>query len=221
MKRGSLSNEEELRNKRLIEIIAMVAEYRNTEALDHGRRVGAFARVLAGYVSQYYEEVSFDEQEVECIGECAMLHDIGKIALPDRVLLKEGHFNAEEAELFHTHTLRGAEMVSMMALMQDEMYAKHCYDICRSHHERFDGSGYPDGLKGNDIPISAQIAGLADAYDILVSERIYKDAYPKETAYQMIINGECGMFSPRMLECFRLARKRMEEAADADPVLLT
>lgn len=215
-----LSNEEELKSRKMIEIIAMVTEYRNAETLNHGRRVGAFTRILAEYVNEYYAEVDFSEQELECISTCAMVHDIGKIAIPDRILLKEGHLSKAEEELFRTHTLRGAEMVSMLALLQNEMYAKHCYDICHSHHERYDGGGYPDGLKGENIPIAAQIVGLADVYDTLVGERVYKNAFSKEQAFSFILDGECGIFSPRLLECFRKAKKRLEEAADEAPVVV-
>lgn len=204
----------------MIEIIAMVTEYRNAETLNHGKRVGAFTKILAEFVNEYYAEVKFSPQEIECISSCAMVHDIGKIAIPDRILLKEGHLTKEEQELFNTHTLRGAEMVSMLALLHDEMYAKHSYDICHSHHERYDGGGYPDGLKGEDIPIAAQIVGLADVYDTLVGERVYKNAFSKEQAFSFILDGECGIFSPRLLECFRKARRRLEEAADEAPVIL-
>lgn len=215
-----LSNEEELKSRKMIEIIAMVTEYRNAETLNHGRRVGAFTRILAEYVNEYYAEVDFSAQELECISTCAMVHDIGKIAIPDRILLNEGHLSKAEEALFQTHTLRGAEMVSMLALLQNEMYAKYCYDICRSHHERYDGSGYPEGLKGENIPIAAQIVGLADVYDTLVGERVYKNAFSKEQAFSFILDGECGIFSPRLLECFRKAKKRLEEAADEAPVVV-
>lgn len=213
-------NEEELKSKKMIEIIAMVTEYRNAETLNHGKRVGAFTKILAEYVNEYYAEVDFTPEEIECISSCAMVHDIGKIAMPDRILLKEGHLTKAEEELFRTHTLRGAEMVSMLALLQNEMYARHCYDICYSHHERYDGTGYPEGLKGEEIPIAAQIVGLADLYDTLVGERVFKNAFSKERAFDSILDGEYGIFSPRLLECFRKARKRLEEAADEAQVVL-
>ena len=220
MEQTRLSNEDELKSKKMIEIIAMVTEYRNAETLNHVKRVGTFTRILAEYVNEYYAEAKFTPQEIDCISSCAMVHDIGKIAIPDRILLKEGHLTKEEKELFCTHTLRGAEMVSMLALLQNEMYAKHCYDICQSHHERYDGTGYPEGLKGEEIPISAQIVGLADLYDTLVGERVYKNAFSKEKAFYSILDGEYGIFSPRLLECFRKARKRLEEAADEETAVL-
>ena len=216
MKNNILSSEEELKSKKLIEIIMTVMEYRNTETPNHGKKVGAFTRILADYINEYYEEVDFSQQELECIGCCAMLHDIGKIALPDRILLQEGHLTKEEIELFQTHTLRGAEMVTVLAGLESEMYAKICYDICKSHHERYDGSGYPEGLKGENIPIVAQIVGIADVYDTLLGERVYKRAMAKETAFEEIMEGQHGIFSPRLLECFRMARKRLEEVADEE-----
>lgn len=115
-----------------------------------------------------------------------------------------------------SHTLRGGEILNSIKDVWDEEYAKIAYEICRFHHERYDGRGYPDGLKGDEIPVCAQIVSLSDAYDVLVSERVYKAAYSKEEAFQMIITGECGMFSPKLLECFRNSRQEFEKAADSE-----
>jgi putative two-component system response regulator len=108
------------------------------------------------------------------------------------------------------HTIKGSELVNTVASIQDQDYARYCYEICRYHHERYDGNGYPDGLAGDEIPVAAQIVSVADVYDALVSKRCYKDAYSKEQAFQMILNGECGVFSDRILQCFIDSREELE-----------
>lgn len=113
-----------------------------------------------------------------------------------------------------SHTTRGCEILNNIKDTWDQEYRKVSYDICRHHHERYDGKGYPDGLKGEDIPISAQIVSLADVYDALVNERVYKSAFSREKAFRMIMTGECGVFSPKLLDCFRSVRKEFERLAD-------
>lgn len=136
------------------------------------------------------------------------------IAIPDSILLKPGRFTEEEFECMKAHTTRGCELLSNIKDTWDQEYRKVSYDICRHHHERYDGKGYPDGLKGEDIPISAQIVSLADVYDALVNERVYKSAFSREKAFRMIMTGECGVFSPKLLDCFRSVRKEFERLAD-------
>jgi putative two-component system response regulator len=138
------------------------------------------------------------------------LHDVGKISIPDNVLLKPGKLTQEEYEYMKSHTTRGSEILSEFKDIWDDEYRKTSYEICRYHHERYDGRGYPDGLKGDEIPISAQIVSIADVYDALVSERVYKSAYTKDEAFHMIVTGECGVFSPKLLECFRNVKKDFE-----------
>ena len=130
------------------------------------------------------------------------LHDIGKISIPDEILNKPGRLTAEEFAVIKGHSMAGANMLSELPLDQkEEPLVKTAYEICRWHHERYDGGGYPDGLKGEEIPVSAQVVALADVYDALTSERCYKDAYSHEKAIEMILNGECGAFNPLLLEC--------------------
>ncbi len=139
------------------------------------------------------------------------LHDIGKIAIPDAILLKPGKLTREEFEHMKTHTTKGGEILNNIKNVWDEEYGKVSYEICRYHHERYDGNGYPDGLKGEQIPVSAQIVAVADVYDALVNERVYKSAYPKEIAFQMIMTGECGVFSPKILDSFWSVRREFEK----------
>ena len=129
------------------------------------------------------------------------LHDIGKIGIDDAVLNKPGRLTDEEFEIMKTHTLIGAEMLDELEIYKEEPLVKVAYQICRWHHERYDGRGYPDGLKGEQIPISAQVVSVADVYDALVSERVYKKAFSHEKAIDMIVNGECGQFNPLLIEC--------------------
>ena len=149
------------------------------------------------------------------ISAASALHDVGKIAIPDSILLKPGKLTPEEYEYMKSHSVRGCELVENIKDIWDEEYAKLSYDICRYHHERYDGKGYPDGLAGDDIPIAAQIVSVADVYDALVSKRVYKDAYGKEQAFRMITTGECGVFSPKLLKCFKMVRKSFEQLADS------
>lgn len=141
------------------------------------------------------------------------LHDIGKIAIPDSILQKPGRLTKDEYEYMKSHTTRGNEIINAIKSGWDEEARKISYEIIRHHHERYDGKGYPDGLEGDNIPISAQFVSVADVYDALVNERCYKDAYSVDEAYNMIIKGECGVFSPRLMDCFRKVRKEFEELA--------
>ncbi len=207
-KRGE---ELERNNVRIIDILGTVVEYRNLESGEHVRRVKGFTKILALHLMKEYPEYALDEKQVDRIASASALHDVGKIAIPDAILLKPGRLTAEEFEYMKSHTLRGCDILNNITDAWDEDYGKVCYEICRSHHERYDGKGYPDALAGDEIPISAQIVSVADVYDALVSERVYKSAYTTEQAFHMIISGECGVFSPKLLECFRKSKKEFEE----------
>ncbi len=148
---------------------------------------------------------------IDVIVSASALHDVGKIAIPDNILLKPGKLTDEEFACMKTHTTRGGEILQNIRNAWDDEYGEISYQICRHHHEKFDGRGYPDGLVGDEIPIAAQIVSIADVYDALVNERVYKDAFPKEEAFRMITEGECGKFNPKLLECFRIERKAFEE----------
>ena len=146
------------------------------------------------------------------------LHDIGKIGIDDKILNKPGKLTKDEFEIIKTHTLIGARMLEDMEIYKDEPLVKMAYQICRWHHERYDGKGYPDGLKGDDIPISAQVVALADVYDALVSDRVYKKAYSHEKAMEMILAGECGTFNPLLLECLTDIQDTLQEDLNAGGV---
>lgn len=198
-------------NTNIIEILGTVVEYRDFESGEHINRVKGYTRILAERLAVEYPEYGLDQEEIEVIVSASALHDVGKIAIPDNILLKPGRLTDEEFACMKTHTTRGGEILLNIRDAWDEEYGKISYQICRHHHEKYDGRGYPDGLVGDEIPIAAQIVSIADVYDALVNERVYKDAFPKGEAFRMIMNGECGKFNPKLLECFRIERKAFEE----------
>lgn len=203
------------RNESIIDILGTVVEYRNLESGQHIKRVKGFTDLLARELMKEYPEYGLTEKMIETIVTASALHDIGKIAIPDSILLKPGKLTREEFEYMKSHTTRGSEILMNIKDVWEEDYRKVSYEICRHHHEKYDGRGYPDGLAGEDIPVSAQVVSLADVYDALVSERVYKNAYSKDEAFHMIVTGECGVFSPKLLECFRNVRKEFEALADS------
>lgn len=200
-------------NTRIIDILGNVVEQRNLESGEHIKRVKEFTRILAEEVMKEYPEYGLNEEKVELIASASALHDVGKIAIPDSILLKPGKLSDDEYEFMKSHASRGAEIIQNIEGVWDKTYGTICYEICRHHHERWDGRGYPDALKGENIPLSAQLVSIADVYDALVSERVYKEAYSPEQAFHMIVSGECGVFNPKLLECFRNVRKPFETLA--------
>lgn len=199
---------------KIIEILGTVVEYRNLESGEHINRVKGFTKIMAEQMVKKYPEYGLTPEDVEIISAAAALHDIGKIAIPDHILLKPGRLTPEEFEIMKTHTTKGCDILDSIEGAWDEEYGKVSYEICRYHHERYDGKGYPDGLKEDEIPISAQLVAVADVYDALVTERVYKRAIPKDEAFQMILDGKCGVFSPKLMECFKEVKTKFEELAD-------
>lgn len=201
----------EKNNEEIIDILGTVVECRDLESGDHIKRVKTFTRILAEQVMKDYPEYGLTPEKVRIIESASALHDVGKIAIPDNILLKPGRLTPEEFEIMKTHTTKGSELLNNIKDAWDDTYGQYCYEICRFHHERFDGRGYPDKLEGEAIPISAQIVSIADVYDALVSKRIYKDAYAIGEAYDMIMKGECGTFSQKILGCFAKVRSDFED----------
>lgn len=203
-------------NDAVIDAMSNIVEFRNLESGMHVKRIKKFTCCLATCIEKNYPEYGLNEDKISKITQVSAMHDIGKIAIPDQILLKPGRLTAEEFEIMKTHTVKGSELIQSIGMFQDEETYKYSYDICRHHHERFDGRGYPDGLSGEDIPIAAQIVSIADVYDALVTERVYKKPYDKETAYHMMMNGECGIFSPKLLKCLEKVRCEFEKLADEE-----
>ena len=200
-------------NTKIIDILGTVVESRNLESGEHIKRVKGFTRILAEQMQKDYPEYGLTDEKIEIIDSASSLHDIGKIAIPDSILLKPGRLTKDEFEEMKKHTLYGCELLEKFKQEDNEFY-NYCYDICRSHHERYDGNGYPDSLKGDEIPIWAQIVSIVDVYDALVSKRVYKDPYVVDEAARMIMEGECGIFSPEMLDCFSLAKHELFDVTE-------
>lgn len=201
MVRQQIKRIEEM-NERIIEVMCQMVETKEEESREHIANVKRYTGLLAEKMSEKYSETGLDEKQIQMIVRGSALHDIGKVAIDDSVLKKATNLTKDEREVLYSHTTKGSEMVREMAGIQDEEYFQVCYDICRYHHERYDGNGYPEGLKGDEIPLSAQIVGLADTYDMLTSDSVRRRAYGNKEAMQMILDGEYGEFSPQLLECF-------------------
>ena len=195
-------NERVKNSRMLIDIMAGVMELRNGESGRHVTNIEKLTELLLGCLVQRSGTISLDNEERSTIALASALHDIGKIGIDEAILNKPGKLTAEEFAVIKTHSMLGAEMLQKTESFADQPLLQTAYEIARWHHERWDGRGYPDGLKGNEIPIEAQVVALADVYDALTSDRCYKKAYPHEQAAEMILNGECGAFNPMLLECF-------------------
>lgn len=197
----------------MIDALSTVIEYRSPESGQHTRRLRGFTKLLL--LSLPRERYSFTPAEIDVISRASAMHDIGKIAIPDFVLLKPGKLTPEEFRIMQAHTVKGCEIIQQLRALDSELYLRYCHEICRWHHERWDGKGYPDGLAGDDIPISAQVVALADVFDALTHKRVYKDAYSIPETVQMILNGECGTFSPIILDCFQKSLALFEQLSIA------
>lgn len=194
-------------NEFMIDALGSVVEFRSVETGDHVKRIKYLTRILLKYLAKYFPKYNLTPLQIDQIARASALHDIGKIGIPDSILLKPGRLTQEEFEIMKTHTTIGCEILESFRKSYTDDFFQYCYDICRYHHERCDGKGYPDHLVGDEIPISAQIVSIADVYEALVSERVYKSAYSNAEAYKMILNGECGQFSDDVIECFKLAKE--------------
>ena len=193
--------EKEHSNRIMITILSQIVEFRNGESGLHVMHINILTELLLEQLMKRSNDYHMTWSEQQMIVTASSLHDIGKIGIAESILNKPGRLTDEEFEIMKTHTLIGASILEKMELYQDEPLVQIARDICRWHHERYDGRGYPDGLKGDQIPISVQVVALADVYDALVSERVYKKAYSHEQALRMILNGECGAFNPLLLQC--------------------
>lgn len=193
--------EKEKNNRMMTGILSQIVEFRNGESGLHMLHINILTQLLLEKLMRKSENYDLSWSQQHMIATASALHDIGKIGIDEKILNKPGKLTKEEFEAMKQHTIIGARMLDRLEMYHDEEMMKYAYEICRWHHERYDGKGYPDGLKGEEIPISAQVVSLADVYDALVSDRVYKKAYSHEKAMEMILNGECGMFNPLLLEC--------------------
>ena len=196
-----------------LELLGDIVEERDAESGEHIHRVKGFTYILANQVMTDLPEYNLDAYAVDLIAFSSALHDVGKISISDAILLKPGKLTAEEFEVMKTHCEKGCAIIGKMQDKWSREYLEMGISICMNHHEKWDGKGYPRGLKGDEIPIEAQIVSIADIYDALTTKRVYKDAYSAQTAFNMIMNGECGAFSEKILKCFAKCHEQFEEHA--------
>ena len=186
-------------NQGMVAALATAIEFRSKESGDHVNRIYTITKRM---FSETALGEGLEPSEIEEIALASILHDVGKIAVPDSILNKPGRLTAEEFEVMKTHTTQGAELLSKIPQLRSHRAYQYAVDIAKHHHERWDGRGYPDGLKGEEITLWAQVVSLADVYDALSCKRVYKDAFPRERVQEMIRAGECGVFNPELLRCF-------------------
>lgn len=204
--------EKEKVSNTMISILSHIVEFRNNESGLHVVHIRTITELLLRRLRKKTDRYPLTEADISLISTASALHDIGKINIPEQILNKPGRLTKEEFEIVKTHSAVGEHMLRQIPFNQNEPLVKIAREICRWHHERWDGRGYPDGLKGDEIPISAQVVSLADVYDALTSERCYKAAFDHETALNMIVNGECGAFNPLLLECLMDGADQIKQA---------
>lgn len=195
--------ENERRSQLMISILSHIVEFRNGESGLHVVHVQTITELLLKYLNKKTNQYHLTNTDISLISVASALHDIGKIAIDENILNKPGKLTDEEFTIMKTHSSVGYDMLEQLPFYQNEKLVSIAKEICRWHHERYDGRGYPDGLKGDEIPISAQVVSIADVYDALTSERVYKKAFSHDKAISMIVNGECGTFNPLLLECLQ------------------
>jgi len=208
--------EKDKNNSMMVSILSQIVEFRNGESGSHVVHIKQLTKMLLEQLQRKDTAYTVTSSDLLLIPLAAALHDIGKIGIDEKILNKPGKLTREEFEIMKTHTVIGADMLESLTLYQEDPLVRIARDICRWHHERFDGKGYPDGLKKDDIPLSAQVVSLADVYDALVSERVYKKAFSHEKAIQMILNGECGTFNPVLLECLLDIQRQLKQMQIAE-----
>lgn len=201
-------------NKILISILSHIVEFRNGESGSHVIHINKLTDMLLKELVGITDRYDITGDDIELIATASAIHDIGKIGIDDAILNKPGRLTDEEFEVMKTHTVIGARMLDDLDAYKGEKLLETAWQICRWHHERYDGNGYPDGLKGDDIPISAQVVSVADVYDALTSNRVYKRAFSHEKAMQMILDGECGQFNPVLLQCLVNIQDRIKAGLD-------
>ena len=205
-------------NNDMLDTLSTVIEYRDVESGRHIHRIRKFTEVMLRALASKYPKYNMNEEKINLITSASSLHDIGKIAIPDSILLSPRRLTYEEFNIMKQHTIKGCDLLNQLDSVEKNDYFTYCYDICRYHHEKYDGKGYPDGLVGDQIPIWAQVVAVADCYDALTSERPYKAAFSHEQAVEMIRTGACGAFSDTMMDCFSTVlpefKKLAEEYAD-------
>lgn len=199
----------------MVDALSAIIEYRSQETGKHVVRIQQFTKKLLEDIKEKYPESLLDDYTINLIVHASSMHDIGKIAIPDAILNKPGKLTPEEFGIMKAHTTQGSAMLENPNLnkLNNQEFIRYAKEICRSHHERWDGRGYPDSLKGTQIPLSAQVVAVADCYDALTTDRCYRPGFPLDKAYSMIMNGDCGSFAPKLLAAFTDVRTDFEKLA--------
>lgn len=208
--------ENEKNSRMMINVLGHIVEFRNGESGMHIHHIQVITKLLLHHLVEMTDAYPLSESDIAMYSTASALHDIGKISIDGDILNKPGRLTPEEFEIIKTHALIGAEMLEQLPFYSDNPLIHAAYEICRWHHERYDGRGYPDGLKGEEIPISAQVTALADVYDALTSVRCYKAAIPHEKAMEMILDGQCGAFNPLLLQCLKDVQYQVADAMRSD-----
>lgn len=204
-------HEKEKNNQMMVEVLSQIMEFRNGESGLHVVHINTLTRLFLERLVENTDAYNLTPDDCYLISTASAFHDIGKVGIDESILNKPGKLTKEEFETMKEHTLIGASMLDKLEHYKDEKMIKIAYQICRWHHERYDGKGYPDGLTGEQIPIAAQVVSVADVYDALVSKRVYKDAYSHEQAMKMILNGECGAFNLLLMEVLVEIQDKIKE----------
>ena len=207
------------KNENMVDSLTSFIEFRSVESQGHIRRMKKYTKLIASRVYEDYPEYNLKEDDVNLISRASVYHDLGMIDTPEDILLKPGKLTEEEYELIKGHSSFGSELIVRIEGDKDQKFINYCSEIARYHHERFDGRGYPEGLMGNRIPISAQIVSLVDVFDALISERCYKESYTIERALELIENGNCGTFNPRLIKIIRELSDELLRIAIEDQAL--
>lgn len=203
--------EKEKNSRMLICVLSQIVEFRDGESGLHVLHINLITEILLEQLMRKTDKYHISWEEQQMIITASAMHDIGKIGIDEKIFKKPGKLTPEEFEIMKTHTIIGVQILKKLDIYQNEKLIRIACEICRWHHERYDGKGYPDGLKGEQIPISAQIVALADAYDALINKRFYKESYSHEQAIKMILDGECGVFNPILIDCLVEAQGRIKE----------
>ena len=198
-------------NRLAIEALSTIVEFRSGETALHTRRISLVTRLICQALSKHYMEYNLTDLMIDDIVCASALHDVGMIAVPESILNKPGRLSNEEFEIMKRHTIYGAQAIERISAASGERFFSYCRDICLCHHERWDGNGYPGGITGDDIPIWAQVVALADVYEALTSERVYKPPFSHEQALGMIEMGDCGAFNPKLLATLDLIAARLKD----------
>ena len=208
--------EKEENNNIMIRIMSNILGSRNSESREHILHIKTATEMMLRQLVKVTDAYPLTEADIALITTASSLHDIGKIRIPEEILNKPGRLTDEEFQIMKTHSELGAAIIKDMDFPQDHRLVHTAWEICRWHHERWDGKGYPDGLKGEEIPISAQVVSIVDVYDALTSERCYKKAFDHDTAIQMILDGQCGQFNPILLMCLKELSLQLSKMIDKE-----